>query len=194
VFGGLFPEPYNKQILKLLFTLAHWHALAKLRQHTDLSLDLLEATTALLGKAFGEFEEKTCPAFETQELRREAEARQRRQANALSSAAPATSAANKHVGRRQKKFNRRTYKNHSLGDYVRAIRTLGTTDSYSTEGVCIHFALFKNDSHILDAKSSPNWSTEPRSLAMLEPVAKVLRNNLERLNACRLVFAASANE
>lgn len=157
--------------------MAHWHALAKLRQHTDPSLDLLEATTSLLGKAFREFEEKTCPAFETRELRREAEARQRRQANPPSSAAPATSAASKPVGRRQKKFNRRTYKNHSLGDYVRTIRMLGTTDSYSTEGVCLDFALFKKDSNVLYAKLSPNWSTEPRSLAMLEPVAKVLRNS-----------------
>lgn len=165
----------------------------------------------LLGKAFRDFEEKTCPAFETRELKREAEARQRRQAKTPNSAGnhasttvgstlnteastpcnrtptavggssnagaalassssstspssmPAnpssrTSTATKYakysgkklknqkettafgrlVGRRKKAFNRRTYKNHSLGDYVRMIKTLGTTDSYSTEGVCIH--------------------------------------------------------
>ena len=39
------------------------------------------------------------------------------------------------VGRRKKTFNRRTYKNHSLGDCIKMIRTYGTTDSYSTEGV-----------------------------------------------------------
>ena len=37
--------------------------------------------------------------------------------------------------RSKKSFNLRTYKNHSLGDYVKMIRTYGTTDSYSTEPV-----------------------------------------------------------
>lgn len=135
-FSGLFPEPHNGQILKLLFTLAHWHALAKLRQHTDTSLDLLDATTTLLGRAFRDFEEKTCPAFETRELKREAAARHKRQLKMTLKDEQKTTAF---VGRRQKTFNRRTYKNHSLGDYVSTIRMLGTTDSYSTEGVCLHF-------------------------------------------------------
>ena len=37
--------------------------------------------------------------------------------------------------RRKKSFNLRTYKTHSLGDYVKIIRSYGTTDSYSTESV-----------------------------------------------------------
>jgi hypothetical protein len=229
VFDGLLPEPYNKQLSKLLFILAHWHALAKLRLHTDSSLELLESTTELLGKAFRIFEEQTCPAFETYELKRETEARQRQQAK-KSSTGPANPAAARSnaaretptalpasssqpsisnpaaargfnwpntvsvvhtaaatssssssfgsaapciplpssslvtqypappspdpstsaevskkgkgkaatggaIGRRKKAFNRCTYKNHSLGDYVKTIRMYGTTDSYSTEGV-----------------------------------------------------------
>jgi hypothetical protein len=192
--------------------LAHWHGLAKLRQHSDLSLDILESITECLGKALRDFESKTCPCFDTQELKRESEARRRRKAktvadvplsalassslsqssSALSSAhvlpsalypspsssstlpqstliPPATSSsANPSLGctirvttksdakkaakssrstasgnevpqtrRRRKLFNLRTYKNHSLGDYVKMIRTYGTTDSYSTELVSI---------------------------------------------------------
>lgn len=40
-------------------------------------------------------------------------------------------------GRRRKMLNINTYKFHSYGDYVRTIRTYGTTDSYSTESVCL---------------------------------------------------------
>jgi len=225
VFDGLLPEPYNKPVLKLLFIFARWHALAKLRLHTEPSVDLLGSTTELLGKELRTFEEKTCPAFDTQELKREAEARQRRQAknpsmgptprattagstmdaemlttspfssessllnstevaavkpfnstpeaftaaaaslpphkiSTSSTSTPGMSSASsaslpsavlssgnsakkrkiktsfkRLVGPRKKTFNRRTYKNHSLGDCVKMIRMYGTTDSYSTEGV-----------------------------------------------------------
>jgi hypothetical protein len=76
-----------------------------------------------------DFESATCSAFETRELKREAEARQRQQ----------TKVATEHnapgIARKRKIFNLNTYKNHSLGDYVRTIRMYGTTDSYSTEPV-----------------------------------------------------------
>jgi hypothetical protein len=39
--------------------------------------------------------------------------------------------------RRAKTFNLDTYKYHSLGDYTEHIRQYGTTDSYSTEPVCL---------------------------------------------------------
>jgi len=72
-------EPYNTQILKLLFNLAHWHGLAKLRLHTDTTLSMLSQVTASLGKQLREFREKTCTAFQTKELERERAARLRRQ-------------------------------------------------------------------------------------------------------------------
>ncbi|KAJ8580962.1 hypothetical protein M405DRAFT_695242, partial [Rhizopogon salebrosus TDB-379] len=37
---ALLPEPQNKDVLTLLFTCVHWHALAKLRMHE--TLDLLD--------------------------------------------------------------------------------------------------------------------------------------------------------
>lgn len=82
VFDGLLPEPYNEQIRQLLFTLAHWHALAKLRMHNGLTIKLLEDATTSLGDRLRMFRKRTCSAFNTRELRREMDARVRRQARA----------------------------------------------------------------------------------------------------------------
>lgn len=87
-----------------------------------MSLDILESTTKDLGQRLRDFESATCSAFQTRELKREAEARQRRQTKVATE-------------RKRKFFNLNTYKNHSVGDYVRTIRMYGTTDSYSTEPV-----------------------------------------------------------
>lgn len=78
--------------MTLLFTLAHWHALAKLRQHTDPSLDILESTTIRLAELLRDFQGKTCSNFDTQELKRESAARERRTAK--------KSAANKSLSER----------------------------------------------------------------------------------------------
>ena len=66
--------------MDLLFIFAHWHGLAKLCQHTDLSLAILESTTSVLGQTLWDFQEKLCPAFDTKELKQEAAARERQQA------------------------------------------------------------------------------------------------------------------
>ena len=131
---ALLPEPHNKDVLTLLFTCAHWHALAKLRMHTDETLDLLDTATVKLGKQLRHFQEHTCGAFKTQELRREAERRQRRQSQNLVSNGE-TTASTHQTARRPKTFNLQTYKLHALGDYSTSIRKFGTTDSYSTEPV-----------------------------------------------------------
>jgi hypothetical protein len=125
VFDGLLPEPYNQAVLKLLFTCAHWHGLAKLRMHTDHTLNILDETTIALGQRFRGFANETCPAFDTRELQREVDARQRRQSKNKDASSGMT--------RRQKKFNLQTYKFHSLGDYAATIRRYGTCDSYTTE-------------------------------------------------------------
>ena len=77
---GLFPEPHNLSVCKLLFLLAHWHGLAKLRLHTDETLEVLKEVSGILGDQLRLFANETCSAFSTQELRREAESRRRRQA------------------------------------------------------------------------------------------------------------------
>ena len=77
VFDGLLPEPHNQAILSLLFTCAHWHGLAKLSMHTDPTLDILDNVTVQLRTEFRAFTNKTCPAFNTRELRHETESRNR---------------------------------------------------------------------------------------------------------------------
>lgn len=84
VFDGLFPGDHNKMVMDLLFNMAHWHGLAKLRMHSDLTLEILDKLTTDLGNRFREFKEKVCPAYQTQELNREVDARSRRQAKEAS--------------------------------------------------------------------------------------------------------------
>ncbi|KAG2737310.1 hypothetical protein P692DRAFT_20883715, partial [Suillus brevipes Sb2] len=79
VFEGLLPDPHNQIVMDLLFTMAHWHGLAKLRMHSDLTLDVLDLETTKLGAQFRKFKEKVCSAYSTQELDREVDARTRQQ-------------------------------------------------------------------------------------------------------------------
>lgn len=66
--------------MKLLFVLAHWHGLAKLRLHTDTTLDILDQLTSELGDQFRSFVSRVCDQVETKELPREYQARKRREA------------------------------------------------------------------------------------------------------------------
>ena len=65
-------------MLRLLFVLCHWHELAKLRLHTDTTLNIFETVTIDLGNLIRTFASDTCSCFATKELPREAEARRRR--------------------------------------------------------------------------------------------------------------------
>ncbi|KAE9386042.1 hypothetical protein BT96DRAFT_779168, partial [Gymnopus androsaceus JB14] len=48
-FEHLFEHEHNKHLMKLLYHLAQWHALAKLRLHTEPTLEWLEKTTTEVG-------------------------------------------------------------------------------------------------------------------------------------------------
>lgn len=144
VFEDLLPEPHNSRIRNLLFTFAHWHGLAKLRLHSDDTLNLLDDETTKLGEHLRKFQSTTCAAFQTKELHKEANARHRRQAkqNTKAGKKATGNSTTTHRGavtvdqapqRKPKVFNLNTYKTHALGDYVSTIRQYGTTDSYSTE-------------------------------------------------------------
>jgi hypothetical protein len=121
--------------------MAHWHGLAKLRMHHDLTLEIMDKLTTTLGEKLRAFSEQTCAAFATKELCREFNARTHHQtvetAAAEGTAGPSDSGKDGNT-RLCKAFNLNTYKLHSLGDYVATIREYGTTDSYSTEPVCGH--------------------------------------------------------
>jgi hypothetical protein len=134
VFEGLLPEPYNSIVMTLLYRTAEWHAFAKLRLHTESTLQRLEGLTTELGKLMRKFSDTTQSAFVTFELAKEAEVRQRRQ-NSGKGKGKATLAAGSASGRKPRNLNLFTYKWHALGDYVRAIRLFGGTDGFSTQVV-----------------------------------------------------------
>ncbi|TFK94497.1 hypothetical protein K466DRAFT_476226 [Polyporus arcularius HHB13444] len=139
VFEGLLDEPYNDHVLKLISVLATWHALAKLRLHSEATLTYFEQVTKKLGEAMRAFERHVCSAFDTRELPSETIARQRRKArkSAATSGQQDTGASDAQTGNvrtaKKKKFNKKTYKYHRLGDYVASIRRHGTTDNTSTQ-------------------------------------------------------------
>ncbi|KAJ7330330.1 hypothetical protein DFH08DRAFT_926009 [Mycena albidolilacea] len=135
VFEGLLDEPHDSIVQDLLFTLAYWQALAKLRLHTTFSIAALKNVTCQLGRQLRNFTKKTCSAFTTKELPREEAARGRRNAKKAAAAREAGLPPPKAAsgGSKIKVFNMLTYKGHSLGDYVRTILFFGTTDSYSTQ-------------------------------------------------------------
>ena len=153
VFEGLFAEPHNTRIMKLLYRTAEWHALAKLRMHSDSTLTLLEDLTVKFGKLMCQFRDLTCSQFQMVELPQEEANRCRRQTKqqaTTSSSAPPTSnllsetppsghsrpQPSSGSGQKANRFNLFTIKFHFLGDYVHHIRLFGTTDSFSTQLVC----------------------------------------------------------
>ena len=126
VLDGLLPSPHNEAVLDLVFVMGCWHAYAKLRLHTELTLTSFERVTTDLGTLLRHFTTVTCVAFKTKELPREKAARLRRAAT--SGTAPAVSGG----AAKPKAFNLCTYKLHALGDYPGTIRERGTTDNYTT--------------------------------------------------------------
>lgn len=96
--------------------------------HNDVTLAILDKETTIVGRLLRTFKANICPQFRTKELKREAEARQR-----LKTAKQGGQSSSSE--RKLRSINLNTYKMHALGDYVEAIKTYGTTDSYSTEPV-----------------------------------------------------------
>ncbi|KAH6869013.1 hypothetical protein BKA70DRAFT_1452213 [Coprinopsis sp. MPI-PUGE-AT-0042] len=156
VFEGPLPPPHNDIVMELLFLLCEWHALAKLRMHHDLTLEMLEKTTI------------------TVEPQREAQARARRAASKVGTSSDSTMPLEPAQGsggettvaavtlsiltdggeplsdvtppgppldgvvsqsaiRQEKKFSLSTPKYHALGHYTETIRSYGTTDSFTSE-------------------------------------------------------------
>lgn len=64
----LLPDKHNAQLLTLLYRLAEWHALAKLRMHTEDTLQRLETTTTAMGKELCSFRASSATAWICKEL------------------------------------------------------------------------------------------------------------------------------
>ena len=119
----------------MLFRLAEWHALAKLRMHTEDTLTRFDKSTAIIGRELREFRDVTATNFATKELPGEVAARARRKQskakNAPAGIAPVPLPPPPPP--KGKLLNLDTYKFHALGDYPTTIPLFGTTDSYSTQ-------------------------------------------------------------
>lgn len=121
--------------MKLLYRTAEWHALAKLRMHTDATLEHLSSLTKEFGLLMRQFRDHTHSYFQTVELPRELAARNRQQQriqDKMLSTRPSTLRTTP-SSRKIKKLNLLTPKFHFLGDYVPTIRMFGCTDSFSTQ-------------------------------------------------------------
>ena len=140
-FSGFLPPEHDKIVGGLLFELATWHALAKLRLHTETTLKFLRGSTKRLGKDIRLFNSKVCSSYDTRELPAEEAARRQQRAAVPvnSSAAIHTAASAKGKGYR---FNLETYKIHAMGHYEECIRLFGTTDSYNTQTVLYFFPIY----------------------------------------------------
>lgn len=130
VFEGLFPADHDAIVQSLLYRFAQWHALAKLRMHSDTTLSVLEETFKRLSRQLRQFRNFTCAAFSTVELPKERAARERKAARQGSGTYNAGAGSG---GRNVKKFNLNTYKFHAMGDYLRTIRLFGTIDSFTSQ-------------------------------------------------------------
>ena len=109
--------------------MAEWHAFAKLRIHTESTLQHLEQLTTELGQLMRRFRDTTQSGFATFELPKETGARKRRQKSGKEKEKASAS------GKKSKTMNLFTYKWHALGDYVHSIRLFGATDGFSTQVV-----------------------------------------------------------
>src|SRR5216683_3967435 len=65
IFEDLLDEPHNKPLMKLLYQTAEWHALAKLRVHTDTTLEHLHRLTKEFSCLMWQFRDQTCSQFDT---------------------------------------------------------------------------------------------------------------------------------
>ena len=123
-FEGLLPLPDDRTCADMLFELANWHALAKLRLHTEVTLEILRESTIHMYEGIRRFAATTCTRYNTRELPNEVGARLRR----------GTKSKNISGDAQAVHFNvMNTYKYHCLGDYAEYIERSGTSDNYSTQ-------------------------------------------------------------
>ncbi|KAI9454839.1 hypothetical protein HD554DRAFT_2178754 [Boletus coccyginus] len=114
--------------MTVLYRCAEWHALAKLRMHTEASLSLLNKASKQLGSILRKFRDETAEVYRTLELPREYAARQRQR----HASGPSKNSSGQSTPK-PKGLNLKTYKFHAIGDYERTVTQFGTTDSYTTQ-------------------------------------------------------------
>ena len=145
----MLPKKEDRIVRKLLFELATWHGLAKLRLHTETTVTDLENSATRLGNLLRKFKSDVCGNYATKDLPSEEAARGRRKAAKALKAGGETKTpgmAAKSSGKKKTKyreFTMETYKLHALPDYPAAICAFGVTENTSTKNVCLFFVILK---------------------------------------------------
>lgn len=149
----MFGEPLNSVVLDILFVMALFHGLAKLRLHTTSTRAFFRAVTADIGEKLRSFEEAS-KGYKTKELESEKARRLKRQAKAKSKkdgkgkgkdveAAENPPTTNIPTAKKEKGLNLKTYKTHELGHFADDIECHGTLDLCNTQEVRT-FALLRS--------------------------------------------------
>ncbi|KAI0744837.1 hypothetical protein C8Q76DRAFT_789312 [Earliella scabrosa] len=98
VFENLLPAAANEIVMTMLFNLCTWHAFAKLRLHSETTLNAFDLATRALGQSMRAFLRKVCPTYATRELPKETQCRLARAARAATKdAAPKPAAASSKI-------------------------------------------------------------------------------------------------
>ncbi|KAG6808360.1 hypothetical protein H0H92_004378, partial [Tricholoma furcatifolium] len=133
-FEGFFRRKIDSKIQDLLFIAAAWHASAKLRVHTDNSLDTFRGLTREFTQQLRYFATQICPHFDTIATPAEAAASLRATAAKMKKNGDTGPIISTTGGKRMAKtFKIDTPKFHSIVHYPESIARYGTTDSYSTQ-------------------------------------------------------------
>jgi len=150
VFEGLLHTQQDNTLLRtLLFDLTMWHAYAKLRLHTDTTLNDFKTLTSTLGRSVHIFIKEVCTQYNTTNLLYEMATHGRRaaamathgkraapvMAKKSDSARASYKKKKKTRTSKRKQLNLSTYKYHALGDYPNQIAQFGGTDNASTQMV-----------------------------------------------------------
>lgn len=158
-FEGLLPKPHDDTVLDLLFSLAMWHGLAKLRMHTDDTLTLFEDATTTLGTVLRYFKRTTCEAYYTREIDTKSLGKKKKKGKKGKLLGAKRSAVHKGKGKekaadespafqfkgtKKKELNLETAKMHKIAHYPSDIRRFGTTDSTSTQLVTSWICLYSD--------------------------------------------------
>ncbi|KAJ3541577.1 hypothetical protein NM688_g6065 [Phlebia brevispora] len=141
---GLLPVSMERIVFDMIWFLLVWHALAKLRLHTEATVRVFRAATTHLGRAVRKFE-RACAPLDTQELPKETTARGKRMAGEakVKGKTKPTGDQGAQIGgargrqgalaKKTKKLNLKTFKWHNLPHFPDQIVLVGPTDIYSTQ-------------------------------------------------------------
>lgn len=114
--------------------MAFWHALAKLRLHTESTLKILDSVTTTMGDTTRKFTKAVEDSgLEVYELPNEEVVRTRRVAVANAKGKGKAKAIK--TGAKRKYLNLSTFKWHNCGHLAAAIRRFGTADGFTTQTV-----------------------------------------------------------